>query len=102
MSDIFVCNSYIESFPRVVLEAMAFSLPIIATKIYGIPEQIRNKKEGLLINAGDVNALAEQMMLVLNDADMARTLGENANIRLKDDFSNEKTFSSYLKLLEDD
>ena len=51
-ADLFVCSSYEESFPRVVLEAMAFALPIASTEVHGIPEMARPDREALLVPAG--------------------------------------------------
>lgn len=58
LSDIFVCASFEESFPRVLLEAMAFELKIISTDVFGIPEIINDGGEGYLVQPGDAKALA--------------------------------------------
>jgi len=63
LSDAFVCSSFIESFPMVVLLAMAFELPVISTNVFGIPEIISDNLEGRLFNPGDSLELAK----ILND-----------------------------------
>jgi len=97
MSDIFVCNSYIESFPRVVLEAMAFSLPIIATDVYGIPEQIRGGAEGFLIMAGDVPGLTEKIEYLVRNKDRGQEMGRAARKRCEKEFSLDKMLDAYEK-----
>ena len=61
-------DSYPEGFPRVILEAWAAGLPIIATKFAGIPYTVVDKKNGLLIPPGNLQKLIEALKnLILND-----------------------------------
>jgi len=83
-ADLFVCSSYEESFPRVVLEAMAFSLPIVSTDVHGIPEMARADREAILIPAGDSSAQADAMIRVLSDENLARSLARHARARVRD------------------
>ncbi len=52
-ADQFVCTSYEESFPRVVMEAMAFRTPIVSTDVHGIAEMIGQRQQGYLVKPGD-------------------------------------------------
>jgi GT2 family glycosyltransferase/glycosyltransferase involved in cell wall biosynthesis len=61
LADILVCTSFEESFPRVLLEAMAFRLPIVSTDVNGIPEMLVNNDEAYLIAAGDAAKLAHAL-----------------------------------------
>ena len=67
LSDLFVCSSYIESFPMVILLAMAFEIPILSTDVYGIPEIINDGHDGVLYKAGDSAALASLIKNFLED-----------------------------------
>ena len=60
-ADQFVCTSYEESFPRVVMEAMAFHTPIVTTDVHGIAEMIGQRQQGYLVPAGDHLALSRMM-----------------------------------------
>jgi glycosyltransferase involved in cell wall biosynthesis len=67
-----------ESFPGVILEAMAAGRPIIASDIGGIPEQIENGITGVLVEANNVGALARAMLQLLGDAGLRARLGATA------------------------
>jgi len=58
-ADIFVLPSYGEGMPIAILEAMASSIPVIATGVGGIPDMIADGREGHLIPPGDINSLAK-------------------------------------------
>jgi len=79
---------------------MAFSMPTIATNVYGIPEQIEDKKDGLLISAGDVGGLAEQIKFLIENQDKAENFGITARKRLEKDFTYERMLEKYLNLAE--
>ncbi|MDI6778014.1 MAG: glycosyltransferase family 4 protein [Patescibacteria group bacterium] len=101
ISDIFVLNSYIEAFPLSILEAMAFGLPIIATDVYGIPEQIEDGKEGLLIMAGDVKGLENKIMYLLKNKNEAKKLGMNARNKIENEFQFDEMIKRYDKLISE-
>lgn len=61
MADMFVCTSYEESFPRVVMEAMAFETPIVSTDVHGIADLIGQRQDGYLVKPGDPLALSRMM-----------------------------------------
>jgi glycosyltransferase involved in cell wall biosynthesis len=65
LSDMFVCTSYEESFPRVLLEAMAFETPIVSTNVHGVPEMVTDRAEGYLVEAGDPVKFAKVMKACL-------------------------------------
>lgn len=58
----FVLPSYNEGFPMGILEAMSCNIPVIASKAGGIPDAITSGEEGLLVDAGDVDALTNAMI----------------------------------------
>lgn len=66
-SDVFCFTSKLESYPRVILEAMAAGLPIVTTNVFGIAEQVREGANALLFAPGDRRALAEHLRRVISD-----------------------------------
>jgi glycosyltransferase involved in cell wall biosynthesis len=58
--------SDLESMPRVLLEAMAFGIPVVATDVWGIPELVRHGENGLLVPPRNVEALADALRATLS------------------------------------
>ena len=85
-TDLFVCSSYEESFPRVVLEAMAFELPILATTVHGIPEMARAGEEAELVAPGDTVALTRALIRLLENPVHARKIASRARQRVAENF----------------
>jgi glycosyltransferase involved in cell wall biosynthesis len=59
MADGFALLSDVESMPRSIMEAMGFGLPVLASRVYGIPELIDDGKTGLLIEPNSRRSAAE-------------------------------------------
>ncbi|MGH8796772.1 MAG: glycosyltransferase, partial [Caldimonas sp.] len=78
-----VLPSFAEGLPVVIMEAMALRRPVISTYVAGIPELVRDGKEGWLVPAGDVEALASAMQacLAMNPAELA-CIGDAARVRV--------------------
>lgn len=76
-ADIFALPSYIEGLPISLLEAMALEIPCISTDINGIPEAIKHLKSGILIEAGNGDALKDAILLLKNDVALRRKLSKN-------------------------
>jgi len=66
-ADIFLCTSRLESYPRVVLEAMAYRLPLITTPVFGIREQVREGYNAVLYEPGDVTELVRHIETIVAD-----------------------------------
>ncbi len=80
--DIFLICSYREGTPRVITEALACGLPVIASNIDGIPEQITNKASGILINPGDIKQISESIILLKNNAKLRKALSLNGKAKI--------------------
>lgn len=64
--DIFLLPSYLEGMPTVLLEAMSFKKPIVATNVGGTPELIEEDK-GVLLNPGDINGFTAAILRIINE-----------------------------------
>ncbi|WP_396161718.1 glycosyltransferase family 4 protein [Flavobacterium sp.] len=77
MADIYVIPSYHEGFPRTIWEAMANSLPIIATAVGGIPRFLSHEEHALIITSKDEGALKNAIIRLKTDSDLRKTLIKN-------------------------
>jgi glycosyltransferase involved in cell wall biosynthesis len=97
-TDIFVNPSYSEGLGISVLEAASIGLPIIATDVGGTREIITTDKTGILIKAGDVEQLAEELLRLCANTELREKLGENARILAEQKFNWDKITGEYIKL----
>ncbi|MEW6409284.1 MAG: glycosyltransferase [Nitrospirota bacterium] len=88
--DVFVLPSFEEALGTSVLEAMAASIPVVATNVGGIPEAIIDGVTGILVSPGDADALADAIKKLIQDKSMARRMGEEGRQRIEEHFSVEK------------
>jgi GT2 family glycosyltransferase len=77
-ADIFVGTSRIESAPRVIVEAMAFSLPVITTPVFGIPEIVRKDINAVFYEAGDAAALRDTILKLVSEPQERHRLASNS------------------------
>ncbi|WP_449258685.1 glycosyltransferase family 4 protein [Chlorobium limicola] len=75
-ADIFVLASFAEGVPVVLMEAMAKEIPVISTRITGIPELIDHQHDGLLAVPGDPEDLARQLTALITDPDLRKRYGK--------------------------
>jgi glycosyltransferase involved in cell wall biosynthesis len=99
-SDFFVLPSVTEGMPLSVLEAMAHALPIVASRVGGLPELIDDEQHGLLVPADDAHALAVAIRRVVCDASLRRRLGKAGRERASSEFSLEMMTARYHTLYE--
>ena len=85
--DVLVVPSLSEGAPLVVLEAMAAGIPVVASAVGGIPDQVRHEKEGLLVPPGDSTALGDALISLLQNPARARQLGEAGHQRWASEFN---------------
>jgi glycosyltransferase involved in cell wall biosynthesis len=86
-SSIFVLPSYHEGMPMAILEAMSVGLPVISTKINGIPELVADGETGILVTPGDINALESAILKLLNEPETRSSMGEKGKARVETLFS---------------
>lgn len=85
--DILVLPSYFESFGLSLVEAMSYKIPVIASWGGEMSEVVRDNIDGLLINPGDVDDLANKLYLLITNKKMREYLGENGYDRVCSNFS---------------
>ena len=87
-----------EVFGQVITEAMASSKPVIATRVGGIPELVSDGETGFLVERGDIAAMADKMLHLLNDAPQRREMGNKARAAVAAKFDHRKNVSKLIEL----
>jgi glycosyltransferase involved in cell wall biosynthesis len=104
MSDIFVMSSHIENSVNSLCEAMILGMPCISTYVGGVGSLIKDREDGLLIQAGDPWSLAGAILEVANNKELAVRLGKNARETALQRHDKEKIvtqlISNYQKIID--
>ena len=100
-ADIFVMPSLSEGLGGAVLEAMAMGKPVVATDAGGLPEAVVDGETGLIVPAGDAEALAEAMMDLLGDPARARKMGIAGRERALKHFDRRRIVDRMVSLYEE-
>ena len=95
ISDVLLLPSELESFGLVALEAMACEVPVIATHVGGIPEVVRDGVDGYLYQVGEVQAMADGCLSILNNPKVRDNLGKAARERATHHFCASKIVLEY-------
>ncbi|MFX0137823.1 MAG: glycosyltransferase family 4 protein, partial [Candidatus Hodarchaeota archaeon] len=105
IASVFAAPTLYENFPIRILENMSCKNPVIATNIVGIPEIIKNGFNGILIPPFNSNALAKNIIKLLDDKTLFQRIASNARKTVEEKFTlkifAEKTLSIYKKILID-
>jgi glycosyltransferase involved in cell wall biosynthesis len=86
-ADVFCFPTRYEPFGIVILEAMLFGLPCVATRTGAIPEMVQDGETGYLVPKDDVEALTTRLLLLLGNREQATRLGDAARKRADSDFT---------------
>ena len=87
--DIFALPSLSEGIPMALLEAMAASRAVVASRVGGVPEIVEDGTEGFLVESMDVNGLAEKCLRLIQSPELAQKMGQAARARVERNFSAE-------------
>ncbi|MCU0638963.1 MAG: glycosyltransferase [Candidatus Krumholzibacteria bacterium] len=100
VTDVSVLCSHpvVETLPLSILEAMSSGAAVVSTRVGSIPEMMEDGREGILIESGDVEALARSLQSLKKDPGLRMALGENARKRVEKDFSESGMLKAYAEL----
>jgi len=99
--DILVLPSYAEGLPVAVLEAMAAGLAVITTPVGAIPDLVLDGETGFLVNAGDIDALAERLARLIADPTLRQSFGRNGRRRIEGSFTIDSIAANIQKLYQE-
>jgi N-acetyl-alpha-D-glucosaminyl L-malate synthase BshA len=98
VADILLLPSELESFGLVALEGMACEVPVIATRVGGVPEVVRDGIDGFLYTVGDTAAMTDGCLTILTDPARRIQMGRDARNRARSEFCASKIVMKYEEL----
>ncbi len=99
--DIFVLPSLNEGLPMTILEAMASSKPVIATRVGAIPTVIKDGETGLLVDPGDANGLRDALARLLADSDLCGRIGSAGHNWVSRNYTSEAMALKYRQMYDE-
>jgi glycosyltransferase involved in cell wall biosynthesis len=88
--DLYVLTSHWEGLGRSLTEAMYTGRPVVATNVEGVPELVRNGETGMLVEPRNIQAIADAIVQVLQDPELAARLGRAGRQKITESFQYEK------------
>src|SRR5215213_1898053 len=100
VADVFLLPSELESFGLAALEAQACEVPVIATRIGGIPEVVTEGETGFLSDIGDTEKMSDDVMKLLNNEEMRENFGEKGRELALQRYGSDKIIPQYISFYE--
>jgi len=98
--DVYALVSGIDMSPLTLLEAQLMKKPVIATRVGGIPELMKEGITGFLVDKGNSADLMNKISLLINDSEKAKLMGENGREFVKDNFNWIKISKDFLNFIK--
>jgi sugar transferase (PEP-CTERM/EpsH1 system associated) len=93
--DVFALTSRSEGMPQTIMEAFAAGVPVVASRVGGIPEMVENGRSGILFESGDETGLAGALGTVLGNTELAARIREAAKDRVEEKFHVRRMAAEY-------
>ena len=98
--DVFVLSSLREGLPNVLLEAMALEVPVVSTRVAGVPNLIDSDKNGILVNSESVAELKQGIRVLALDPNRCRRLAVAGRQTIEDSFSFHRRMERVVELYD--
>jgi glycosyltransferase involved in cell wall biosynthesis len=98
--DCFLLASGAEGLPRVIQEAFCAGVPVVATDTGAVRELVKDGETGFVVSVGDVEAMTDRTIRILQDDRMHRTMSANAELMIGEDYDTARVVDRYLSLYE--
>jgi N-acetyl-alpha-D-glucosaminyl L-malate synthase BshA len=100
VADVFLLPSELESFGLAALEALACEVPVIASRVGGIPEVVTDNETGFLSNIGDIEKMSSDVMKLLDDEEMRVEFGRAGRESAVTRYSAKEIIPQYIRFYE--
>ena len=97
--DLSVSSSHSEAMPLALIEAMSSGLPVVATRVGGVPEIVEHGQSGWLVAPGDFEDIAARVDAILSDASLRQKMGQTARLRAMSSFGLDRSAERVAQLL---
>lgn len=91
--DVVIIPSWTEGIPKTLLESMAFEKPVVATRVGGVPDVIRDGKNGFLVPPGDPRVMADKVAFLLADSELRHRMGIAGRDLMVNEYSDRRMVS---------
>lgn len=99
VSDVVIVPSSYDGQPLVVLEAQSYGKPVITTDVGSIPRMIKDSENGFLCKPTDINRFCKKLLLLYQDRELCKQLGENGFRSVNSNFTKEPMVEEYQRIL---
>jgi len=100
VADVFFLPSESESFGLAALEAQACEVPVVASRVGGIPEVINDGETGFMSDVGDIESMSANTLRLINDKDLRESFGKRGRILAIERYSADEIIPKYLRFYE--
>jgi L-malate glycosyltransferase len=100
VADVSLLPSDMESFGLAALEAQACEVPVVASRVGGIPEVINDGETGFMSDVGDTEKMSDDVLKLLNDEDLRQSFGKRGRELAVSRYSSEKIIPQYIAFYE--
>ncbi|WP_083960637.1 glycosyltransferase family 4 protein [Methylomonas lenta] len=97
-ADALVLPSYNEVLPMSILEALAYGVPVVATRVGAIADAVSDGVEGLLVSPGDIHAIADAILTIVTNAETRKFMRKNARAKADNCFNDKAVISEISQL----
>jgi glycosyltransferase involved in cell wall biosynthesis len=98
--DVYVTPTLADNLPYAVLEAMGCAIPVVATNVGGLPEQVVHLETGLLVAPSQPAALGAALVEIISDPNRARRMGTSGRKRIEENYSMTAFIGAYERLFQ--
>jgi glycosyltransferase involved in cell wall biosynthesis len=99
--DILVLSSlYKEGLPNVLLESMSMGVPVVSSRLAGVPEVVKDGGTGFMVEPGDVTGLSTAIHALWKDKNRYREMAQNARQLMEEKFDKRKQFAAFIDRFE--
>ena len=95
---VFALSSLTEGLPITILEAMREGVPILSTRVGGVPEALDQGKAGVLVDTSNINFLAQGIYRLRNDPELGKRVAERAKKIVSQNYSSQRMAMGYLNI----